>query len=316
VAEWGAAGGYTTHGSNGCNFRIVVRQQKCIEPLWESKADYEILSLLAERLGMREEFTEGNSDVDWARKFYEISDLAKIMTWEEFEKKGYYVINVPDDYKSTPAFRWFNEGRECDTPDLLNPKRLTPKGKELSTYSGKIEFVSRSLQKQFPDDDERPPMPHYIPSWEGHRSELFKKYPLQLVSPHPRFSFHTHYDKPTMWMDETPVHRIQKDGYAWWPLRIHPSDAAARHIQNDDIVKIYNDRGEVLCIAVLTERVKPGVVHSYASSAKYDPLEPGKPNSIDRGGCVNLLTSSRMLSKNAPGMTPNSCLVEIEKWEG
>ena len=28
--------------------------------------------------------------------------------------------------------------------------------------------------------------------------------------------------------------------------------------------------------AVVTERVRPGVVHSYASSAKYDPLEPGK----------------------------------------
>jgi trimethylamine-N-oxide reductase (cytochrome c) len=28
------------------------------------------------------------------------------------------------------------------------------------------------------------------------------------------------------------------------------------------------------------------------------------------------LTSSRMLSKNAPGMAPNSCLIECRKWEG
>ena len=157
-------------------------------------------------------------------------------------------------------------------------------------------------------------MPHYIPSWEGHRSELFKKYPIQMVSPHPRFSFHTHYDKHTSWLDEIPTHRILKDGYAWWPVRIHPSDAAARGIRNGDIVKLYNDRGAVLCVAVLTERIRPGIAHSYASSAKYDPLEPGKPGSVDRGGCVNLLTSSRMLSKNAPGMAPNSCLIEIEKW--
>ena len=79
-------------------------------------------------------------------------------------------------------------------------------------------------------------------------------------------------------------------------------------------MKLYNDRGAVLCVAVLTERIRPGIAHSYASSAKYDPLEPGKVGSVDRGGCVNLLTSSRMLSKNAPGMTPNSCLIEIEKW--
>jgi trimethylamine-N-oxide reductase (cytochrome c) len=37
---------------------------------------------------------------------------------------------------------------------------------------------------------------------------------------------------------------------------------------------------------------------------------------VDKGGCVNMLTPSRMLSKHAPGMTPNSCLIEIAKWEG
>ena len=80
-------------------------------------------------------------------------------------------------------------------------------------------------------------------------------------------------------------------------------------------MKVYNDRGAVLCIAVVTERVRPGVVHAYHASAKYDPLEPGKPGSIDRGGCMNLLTSARFMSKNAPGMVTNSCLVEVCKWE-
>jgi trimethylamine-N-oxide reductase (cytochrome c) len=316
VGEWGACGGYTMHASSGCNYRIIVRQKKCVEPLWESKSDYDILSLVAERLGMGDEYTEGRTDLDWAKAYFEISDLRKHISWEEFDKKGYYIVSLPEDYKSTPSLRWFAEGRECDTPDPGNPKRNTDKACELGTYSGKIEFVSQSLSEVFPDDEERPVMPHYIPSWEGHHSELFKKYPLQLVSPHPRFSFHTHYDTHTSWLNEIPIHRIIKDGYAWWPARIHPSDAKIRGIQNRNIVRLYNDRGSVLCIAVLTERIKPGIIHSYASSAKYDPLEQGKPDSTDRGGCVNLLTSGRMLSKNAPGMTPNSCLIEIEKWEG
>ena len=42
-------------------------------------------------------------------------------------------------------------------------------------------------------------------------------------------------------------------------------------------------------------------MHSYASSAKYDPLEPGNPNSPDRGGCVAMLTPGRMMSKNVAG---------------
>ena len=136
------------------------------------------------------------------------------------------------------------------------------------------------------------------------------------MSPHPRFSFHCHYDKHTDWLDDIPVHRIKKDGYAWWPARLNPADAGARNIQSGDIVRLHNDRGSVLCCAVVTERVRPGIVHSYASSAKYDPLEPGKADSFDKGGCVNMLTSSRMTSKHAPGMTPNSCLIDVEKWEG
>ena len=107
-----------------------------------------------------------------------------------------------------------------------------------------------------------------------------------------------------------------KDGYGWQPVRIHPIDAEARGIQNGDIIKLYNDRGSVLGIAKVTERIRPGVVHSYGSASKYDPLERGKPYSTDRGGCMNLLTSSRLMSRNVPGMAPNSCLVEIVKWDG
>jgi molybdopterin guanine dinucleotide-containing S/N-oxide reductase-like protein len=314
IGEWGACGGYTVHASSGCNFRLVVREKKCIDPLWESRSDYSILAGIAERLGLGEEYTEGKTELDWARSYFELSDLPKHISWEEFERKGYYIVNPPENYRATPSLRWFYEGRTCDTPDLNNPNRKTEKGGNLGTYSGKVEFVSQSLSKHFPEDKERPPMPRYIPSWEGHRSELFRKYPLQMVSPHPRFSFHTHYDKHTSWLNEIPTHRILKDGYAWWPVRIHPSDAGPRSIRNGDIVKLYNDRGAVLCLAVLTERILPGVIHTYAASAKYDPLEPGKPDSVDRGGCINLLTASRMLSENAPGMTPNSCLIEIEKW--
>ena len=317
IGEFAACGGYTTNSHTGNNFRVIVREKKCIEPLWESKSDYEIFTLLAERLGIRDEFTDGGkTETDWIRAFFDSSDLPKLVDWETFERKGYHIINAPEDYKPTPMMRWFAEGRDCDTPDLMNPKRGTDRAHELGTYSGKIEFASESLKAHFPDDPERPVYPQYIPSWEGYNSEGYDRYPLQLLSPHPRFSFHCHYDKHTDWLDDIPVHRIKRDGYAWWPARLHPEEARARGIENGDIVRLYNDRASVLCLAVVTERVRPGVVHSYASSAKYDPLVPGRADSVDKGGCVNMLTPSRMLSQNAPGMTPNSCLIEIEKWEG
>jgi trimethylamine-N-oxide reductase (cytochrome c) len=159
-------------------------------------------------------------------------------------------------------------------------------------------------------------MPRYIPSWEGYNTkELVDKYPLQLITSHVRFSYHTHHDNKNPWLDDIPDHRIKKDGYAYWPIRIHPTDAEARGIQHGDLVKVFNDRGGVLAIARVTERARPGVVHSFQASAKYDPVEPGKAGSLDRGGVMNMLTPSRWVSKNAPGEANNSCLVEIAKWE-
>jgi anaerobic selenocysteine-containing dehydrogenase len=315
ISRWCHPAGYGWDGTTKVNHAVIVYQKKCIEPLYESKSDYQIFVELAERLGLKEQYTEGHTEEDWVKIAFENSDLPKFISWEDFQKKGYFVIPNPATHKPTPGMRWYYEGKECDTPDKYSPLKGTARGEELGTNSGKIEFVAQSLLKHFPNDEERPPLPRYIPSWEGHTSELTQKYPLQLISPHPRYSYHTHYDTHAVWMTEIPGQRVIKDGYPWQTVRIHPTDAAARAIRHGDIIKMYNDRGTVLGIATLTERIKPGVIHSYTSSSNYDPLEKGNPASIDKGGCVNLLTPSRLLSKNAPGMAPNSCLIEVARWE-
>jgi trimethylamine-N-oxide reductase (cytochrome c) len=56
-------------------------------------------------------------------------------------------------------------------------------------------------------------------------------------------------------------------------------------------------------------------VHAYESSAVYDPIgEPGY--SVDRGGCVNQLTPKRSIAKKVTGTAANSCLVQVEPWDG
>jgi len=314
ISEFCNAGGYSWNGANGCNHRIVVYQHKCIDPLGESASDIEIFTRVAERLGFKDDYTDGGkTEEDWVRKQYDVSDLPKHISFENFKEKGYFVVPTPE-YKTTPALRWFYEGRRRDTPDALAPDPSCHEG--LGTYTGKVEFVSQSLLKTFPDDKERPPLARYIPSWEGHVSPLVDKYPIQMITPHPRYSYHTHYDAHCDWLADIPGHRIRKDGYNWIVIRVNPREAQERGIQNYDIIKVFNDRGTVLGIAQITERIIPGTIHCYTSSGKYDPLEPGKPGSPDRGGCVNLLTPGRMLSQNAPGMAVNSCLVEIAKWSG
>lgn len=315
IAMFSETGGYSNHASSGCNYRVVVYEKKCIEPVGESKSDLEIFTLLAERLGFKDDYTDGGkTEEDWIKKQFEVSDLPKYMSYEDFKKKGYFVVPVPADYKRTPALRWFYEGRKRDTPDVLAPDPDKKEG--LGPHSGKIEFVSQSLQKQFPKDKERPPMARYIPSWEGYDSALAKKYPIQLIAPHPRYSYHTHYDAHCDWLADIPGHRIRKNGNNWIVVRLNPQEAEARRIQHGDLIKVYNDRGVVLGIAQITGRVRPGTIHCYTSSGVYDPLESGKAYSPDRGGCINILTPGRMISKNAPGMACNTCLVEIAKWDG
>ena len=136
LSEWGAAGGYGFNDFNS-NHRICIYQHKCIEPLWESKPDYEIYTLLAERLGFKEEYTEGHDFEDWNRIVFDKSDLPKYTTYEEFKKKGYFVVpSRPDDEEPKVSFRWFYEGRDADVPsEQRNPPNPPHNGPNLATPS-------------------------------------------------------------------------------------------------------------------------------------------------------------------------------------
>ena len=67
-----------------------------------------------------------------------------------------------------------------------------------------------------------------------------------------------------------------------------------------------------LCIFSAQAR---GVAHGYESSAVYDPMgEPGK--SVDRGGCLNLLTPERTQTKTTHSLAGANSLVQVEPWDG
>ncbi len=319
ISEFGNCSGYIPDNFNQCNHRVIVFQKKCIEPLGESKSDYDIFAELAKRLGIYEIFSMGGKDeMDWVKDYFEATDLPKNITWEEFEKKGYYVVPFPEDHESTPALRWFAEGRKKDTPDWGPFPWDTNKLEGLQTQSGKIEFVCNSLKRLGDIDSERPIMgPQYIESWEGHHTtELYDKYPLQMVSPHPRFSFHTMGDSKESWLNDVKDHRVlHDDGHQYWIMRVNTKDAEARGIADGDLIRAFNDRGSVILSAQVTERVPSGTVHSYESCADYLPLgTPGE--SPDSAGCINILTPKRYITPTSTAMAPNSCLIQVERWEG
>jgi trimethylamine-N-oxide reductase (cytochrome c) len=319
ISEFANCGGYVQHSFNQCNHRVALLQHRCIEPLGESRSDFQIFLGLAKRLGFSAMFSEGMTELDWCKRLFDATDLPGKISWKKFLKKGYYVVPAPEEARRAPvSFRWFAEGRPKDVPEIAPlPADYTEQVfRGLQTQSGKLEFVCSSLKRFDPDDPERPVMTKYIPSWEGpHTKELYAKYPLQLITPHPRYSFHTMGDGKGSWLNDIRDHRVLVDGYYYWIVRLNPEDAQARQIQEDDLVRVYNDRGAVICAARLTERVPAGTVHSYESAAVYDPLgEPGY--SPDKGGCMNLLTPSRPIIQKSHSFAANSCLVQIEKWAG
>jgi trimethylamine-N-oxide reductase (cytochrome c) len=134
-----------------------------------------------------------------------------------------------------------------------------------------------------------------------------------MIATHSRYSFHTNVDGKGSFTNDIEDHRTLVDGHYYWLLRMNTEDATARGIQHRQLVKVFNERGAVICAADVSPMLALGVVKSFESSAEYHPIEVNG-EIVDIGGCMNTLTPSRPQMKGTSSMSPNSCLVQVEKW--
>lgn len=318
IGDWAGCAGYIHHNHSQLNHRMVSIQHKCIEPLGESKSDYQIFLDIMNRMGLGVMYSEGCSELDWCKRVFESSDLTKHISWKEFVKKGYFVVPPEKENMRDPvAMRWFAEGRHKDMPEPFPlPSQFSEEaGLGLETQSGKFEFVSSSLSRLQPENSERPPLNKYIPAWEGrHSKELYKKYPLMMISSHPRYSFHTYGDAKDSTVNDIEDHRVLVDGYYYWVMRINPVDAEKRGIKQGSLLRAHNDRGAVVFAADISPLMAPGMVKAFESNADFDQYLDANGKLIDRSGCANILTSDRPQQKGTEGMAANSCLIDLELW--
>ena len=278
---------------------LLYPQPRCMDSLGESFSDYEIVCKLAERLGLLEEYTGGQSVAEIIRSGYETSGLADRISWEDLNEKGYYVVPPDPEWQKAPPglFEFYED----------------PEKHPLSTPTGKLEFSSTGLAEHFPNDEERPPVPKWIIQGPSHEetlgTERSKKYPLLVVSNHPRWGVHSQHDDVT-WFRELETCKMRgSDGYQYHPLWMNPVDAEARGIKDGDVVSLFNERGTVLAGAYVTERIMPGAV-GMDHGAKYDPIVPGE---IDRGGAINTIVPRKTTSQNTVGMAVSGFLVQVAK---
>jgi trimethylamine-N-oxide reductase (cytochrome c) len=319
IGEWYNVGaGYVHHMYSMNNHRVISLQHKCIEPLGESKSDYEIFLAVSERLGLGAVYSEGGtSELDWCKRVFESSDLAKLVSWRQFLKKGYYVLPAdPEPARAATANRWYYEGRKKDTPEPypLPSDYVGSYLEGMQTPSGKYEFVARTLERI--DDPDRPPLNRWMPTYEDPaRNPELAAFPLRLQTAHTRYSYHVMGDDDGSSLNDIREHRVFKDGHYYLVARMNRQDAEARGIKDDDLIRLWNHRASVVCAAQLTERLRPGVVSAYPGSAQYRPAgEPGR--STDLGGCVNMLNPKESITKKGHGIKPNGVLIQVERWTG
>jgi trimethylamine-N-oxide reductase (cytochrome c) len=234
----------------------------------------------------------GKSTDEWLREIY---DKFKIpLTFEEFKEKGYYEHSIPEDVpRVMKAFKKFYE---------------YPEKNKLKTPSGKIEIYSKRVADFFGENHSTATtIPKHLSSPEGLETSLAKKYPLFLTSPHPKLGRHSQWGNLSWHRDE---YQATINGYN--VIRINPLDAGKREIKTGDIVRIYNDRGAILCAVYVTERIKPSVT-MVQEGGWYIPQKSGDPASVDVGGNPNVLISNRQPEPLCDGMI-NGARVEVEKW--
>lgn len=263
-----------------CFGDYVVFGDKTIDPLFECRDEYDVFAEVADKLGLREKFTDGKTTLDLVKESVERTRkelTPDFPSFEEFRRNGVY------HFKYNEPLIGFKE----QIGDLEKHPFETP--------SGKIELFSKALW-DMNQHDEIPAIAKYISSWEGPQDPIKKKFPLQLISWHYKRRCHSTYDNQA-WLEEAAKQEM-------W---MNPKDAEKRGIKNGERVQVFNERGSIFIDVKVTPRITPGVA-AIPQGAWYTPDKDG----LDQRGSVNVLTSQRPtpLAKSNPQLTN---LVEVKK---
>jgi molybdopterin-containing oxidoreductase family molybdopterin binding subunit len=200
--------------------RFIQLQQRMVEPEGESKSDFEIFALLAEKMGFGSYFEKTPEEyigdmLDMGDKPTQLPTLQRLL-----EEK------VVFPWEETKPYVGFSD-------------RVFP------TSSGRIHIYSEEL---LPYGSELPL--YREPIEASHKNPLFEKYPFVLLSSHSRYRIHSTFAnlEMTKTREPEPV------------ARIHPEDAQRANINDGEVIKVYNDRGHLLIKCLFDGDIRPGCV--------------------------------------------------------
>ena len=239
-----------------------------IEPLGESVRNTELFRMMAKKMGYVESSGDAFTQTDEEMVRESISPENPLMegvTFDKLKENG-----------------WARASTDSDKRNFLQNGWPTP--------SKKIEIFCQALTDEYPDQD---PMPIYVPEVEGQEDPKRAQYPLQVLSPASHTFIGSSFQKVPR------LHAMMSRP----TLEMSQVDASARGIEDGDLVRVYNDRGQTFCHAVIIDGLLPGVVGTQKQI---------NGSNTAGGSNVNAL-NSEMLTDFGRSPTFYSCLAEVEK---
>ncbi|GAA1460399.1 molybdopterin-dependent oxidoreductase [Nocardiopsis exhalans] len=274
---------------------------RVVAPHGLARDEYDTYADLAERLGVREEFTEGRTSREWMRVAYE--------RWRALLARRDLAV---------PGFDEFWERGRIDMPARVEDEthlgefREDPEANALRTPSGRIELYSQTIASFGYEDC--PGHPVWLPgpavtglgpgSGRHRTAGEGDAWPLVLVANQPGTRLHSQQDMGG--------YSVSRKINGRDPLRMHPRDAEGAGVREGDVVRVSSPRGSCLAGLVLSDALRPGVVQ-LSTGAWYDP---SSADVTCAHGNPNALTEDVGTSSLSQGCTGQLVRVKVEPYEG
>lgn len=242
--------------------------EKGVEPAGECKSDMDVFRMLADKMGFPELYDK--TDEEYIRMALDTEfNRANGFTYDDYKEKGFIV-------------KFVDEMPVSDAAPAPKVRRAFYIENPASVDINEPEF-DREIESR--------------PYWED-VPEVIKnggKYPLHALS------MHEVYHAQSIMMELPWLEELRQEP----KIELHYDAANVRGIKQGDLIKAYNDRGFVVCKAVVTQGIRPDCIL----------LPHGWQTDDFVAGHLTDLTSIEM-----DGFTGNSCyndiVCEVELWNG
>lgn len=194
--------------------------EPAIEPLGEAVSNTELFRRLSKYMGFEDQYLYASDEQLIETALKTDHPFLKGITLERLKREKWIRLNIPDDWRP------FADG-------------------QFSTPSGKAEFYSSSLRDRGFD-----PLPTHTPRPASSNGNGRKVHPLMLIT-----------GKSLHFLNSSYGHSMRHrraEGEA--RLEISRADAEHRGLKSMDVVRVFNERGELTARCSVSERARPGVV--------------------------------------------------------